>query len=386
MDPLRIGLIGYRGFGAFCAEAFHQTGQGRVVAFAGRDAQAMAAAARQHGVPHTYTDWRALIADPEVEIVHVVTPPDQHAAMAVAALEAGKHVLIEKPLAVSNDEARAILDAAEKAGRVAGINYVMRYDPLYQTVARIAREGWLGDLTHVGFENYASDEGLSDTHWFWDRAQSGGIFVEHGVHFFDVIGSIAGVPARRVLGQTWTRTDGTGKEDRVQAIVTYGNGVEASFYHAFNRPGALERQNAHFAFEKGHVTLDGWIPHTLHLNAIVNEDDLLGLRRLVPVTIVDDEDFPPPGRTVRGNGREYRVTHRVHARERLGAPTPVYRQAVQGMLADLCAAVRDPAHRPRVSAADGATSLRVALAARQSAETGQAVEMGEGDAHARRPL
>ena len=374
-EPVRIGLIGYRGFGAFCTEAFHQTAMGRVVAFAGRDARAMAETAERCGVPKTYTEWRGLVADPAVELVHIVTPPDRHAEMAIAALEAGKHVLVEKPLAVSEEEARAILEAADTAGRVAGINYVMRYDPLYQTVAQIAREGWLGRLTHVGFENYASDEGLGDDHWFWNKAQSGGIFVEHGVHFFDVIGSIVGAPARRVLGQTWTREDGTNKEDRVQAWVTYANGVEASFYHAFNRPGALEKQSAHFAFEKGHVLLDGWIPNTLHLSAIVGEEELLGLRHLLPVTVVDDEGFPPPGRTVRGNGKEYRVSHRVHARERLGDPTPVYQQAVQDMLRDVAAAVRDPAHRLRVSAADGASSLRVALAARRSAETGRGPEI-----------
>ena len=375
-EPLRIGLIGYRGFGAFCTEAFHRTGLARVVAFAGRDTQAMAETAAKCGVPRTYTDWRALIADPAVELVHIVTPPDKHAEMAIVALEAGKHILAEKPLAISNAEAQAILDAAQKANRVAGINYVMRYDPLYQAVREISRAGWLGGLTHVGFENYASDEGLGDDHWFWKPEQSGGIFVEHGVHFFDVIGDIIAAPARRVLGQTWTRADGTDKEDRVQTLVTYENGVEASFYHAFNRPGALEQQTAHFAFEKGHIILDGWIPHTLHLNAIVGEDDLAGLRRVVPVTIVDDEDFPVPGRTVRGNGREYRVSHRVHARERLGDPTPVYQQAVSDVLADVVAAVRDPSHRLRVSAADGATSLRVALAAKRSAQTGQPVEIG----------
>ena len=80
-----------------------------------------------------------------------------------------------------------------------------------------------------------------------DRAASGGIFVEHGVHFFDIVGAIAGASAEKVMGKTWTRGDGTGKEDRVQALVTYENGVEASFYHAFNRPGALERQTAQFA-------------------------------------------------------------------------------------------------------------------------------------------
>jgi predicted dehydrogenase len=366
MTPVKIGLIGYRGFGAFCTEAYHQKTSGRVVAYAGRDAEAMAKTARQYDVPRTYTNWQELIADPMVELVHIVTPPDQHAAMAIAALQAGKHVLIEKPLAVTNKEAQEILQAAHQAHRLAGINYVMRYDPLYQAVKKVAESGWLGSLTHVGFENYASDEGLGDDHWFWDNHASGGIFVEHGVHFFDVIGDIIGAPARQVLGQTWTRSDGTDKQDRVQASVTYESGVDASFYHAFNRPGALEKQSAHFAFERGHITLEGWIPTTLYLKAIITEDALASLQNLFP-TLEIVQDHP---HQVRGHGRDYLVRYHVTAVERIGGPTEVYRSAVCNALQDLALAIRDPQHRLTVSAKDGATSLRVALAAKQSAQTG----------------
>ena len=361
IEPVRIGLIGPRGFGAFCTGAYHDVHAARVVAFAGRDAANLQTLAAQYGVPRTYTDWRELLRDPEVEVVHIVTPPDRHAEMAVAALGAGKHVFVEKPLATMEADAQAILDAARSAGKLAGINYVMRYDPLYQAVQTVARAGWLGPLTHVGFENYASDEGLGDDHWFWDPAASGGIFVEHGVHFFDMVGAIVGVPAGAVWGKTWTRGDGTGKQDRVQALVTYENGVEASFYHAFNRPGALERQTAHFAFERGHVTLGGWIPTTLDLTAIVDEAGRGGLETLLPLEVAAEDDTPP---TVRGNGKFYAVTARVRIHQNLGGPTPVYRQAVQDAMADFAAAVRDPSHTPLVTAGDGAASLRVALAAR----------------------
>jgi predicted dehydrogenase len=368
-SPVRIGIIGYRGFGAFCTESFHQEAYGRVVAFAGRDMQAMRETAARLSVPHTYTDWRALVADPEVELVHIVTPPDTHAEMALAALQHGKHVLVEKPLAVTNEEAAAILDAAQNAHRMAGINYVMRYNPLYAAVGEIAVHGWLGALTHVGFENYASDEGLADSHWFWQPQQSGGIFIEHGVHFFDVIGQIIGSPACSVLAQTWQRTDGTNKEDRVQATVTYENGVDAAYYHAFNRPGALERQAAHFAFERGHLTLHGWIPTTLELDAVIAEETLGSMRGVLPALEVTEEY--PTGHSVRGHGREYPLRFRIHAREYLGEPTPSYRQAVCDALADMTRAIRIPSHRLRVDAADGASSLRVAIAAQKSARTGQ---------------
>ncbi len=367
---LSLGLIGPRGFGAFCTGAYQDAGVARVAAFAGRDPAALAVAAAQYGVPHTYLDWREMLSDPAVEAVHIVTPPDKHAEMAISALKAGKHVFVEKPLATTNADADAILAAAKVAGKVAGVNFVMRYDPLYQTVLEIAQNGWLGSLTHIGFENYASDEGLGDDHWFWDPAASGGIFIEHGVHFFDIIGAIAGAPAESVMGRTWTRPDGTNKEDRVQALVTYANGVEASFYHAFNRPGALEKQTAHFAFERGHITLHGWIPTSLELTAIVDDAGFAGLQTVLTLEAVNDGDFPL---TVRGNGRDLEVTRRVHAHQSLGGPTPVYLKAVQDAMADFAAAVRDPAHRRRVTAEDGAASVRVAAAARESAKIGESV-------------
>ncbi len=370
--PLSLGLIGPRGFGAFCTGAYHDAGVARVAAFAGRDPAALALAAAQYQVPQTYMDWREMLHDPAVEAVHIVTPPDRHAEMATAALKAGKHVFVEKPLATTNADADAILIAAKDSGKVAGVNFVMRYDPLYQTVLSIAQNGWLGALTHIGFENYASDEGLGDDHWFWDPVASGGIFIEHGVHFFDIIGAIAGAPAKSVLGKTWTRPDGTNKEDRVQALVTYQNGVEASFYHAFNRPGALEKQTAHFAFERGHVTLHGWIPTRLELTAIVNEAGFAGLQTVLPLEIVTDGDFP---KTVRGNGKDLDVTRQVRAQQSLGGPTPVYLKAVQDAMADFAAAVRDPAHRRLVTAEDGAASVCVAAAARESAQSGKSIKL-----------
>ncbi len=362
--PVSLGMIGPRGFGAFCAEAYLEAGLISLAALAGRDQANLDMIAARFGNPKTYTDWREMVQDPAVEAVHIVTPPACHAEMAVAALNAGKHVFIEKPLATTADDARMILDAAAASGKVAGINYVMRYNPLYQTVQAIRAEGWLGELTHVGFENYASDEGLGDGHWFWDPQASGGIFVEHGVHFFDIIGAIAGGAVKDVVGKTWIRGGGTNKEDRVQALVTYENNVEASFYHAFNRPGALERQTAHFAFERGHLTLHGWIPTSLSLSAIVDDAGAAGLSSVLALEDVPDEAFPA---MVRGNGKDLSVMRRVRASQSLGAATPVYRQAVKDAFADFARAIRDPEYMPRVTIEDGAVSLATAIAAHDSA-------------------
>ena len=363
-SPISLGMIGPRGFGAFCAEAYLEDGLITLAALAGRDQSNLDTLAARFGTPKTYTDWHEMVQDPAVEAVHIVTPPDCHAEMAVAVLNAGKHVFVEKPLATTLDDARLILEAAAASGKVAGINYVMRYDPLYQTVQAIRAGGWLGELTHVGFENYASDEGLDDDHWFWDLQASGGIFVEHGVHFFDIIGAIVGAPVKDVVGKTWVRGDGTNKEDRVQALVTYANGAEASFYHAFNRPGALERQTAHFAFERGQLTLNGWIPTSLSLTAIVDAAGAAGLSSVLTVEDMADSAFPA---AVRGNGKNLAVTRRVRATRTLGDPTPVYRQAVQDAFADFARSVREPGHVSRATIGDGAASLATAIAAHDSA-------------------
>jgi predicted dehydrogenase len=78
---------------------------------------------------------------------------------------------------------------------------------------------------------------------------------------------------------------------------------------------------------------------------------------------------------VRGNGKNFFVSRRVHAHQSLGGPTPVYLKAVQDAMADFAAAVRDPAHRLLVTGEDGAASVRVAAAARESAQSGEVVEL-----------
>ena len=159
----------------------------------------------------------------------------------------------------------------------------------------------------------------------------------------------------------------------MQAVVTYAGGAEASFYHAFNRPGALEAQTAHFAFQRGHIVLNGWTPTTLSLTALVSESDFAALQAALPMPLTEDADFAPINGTVRGSGNSYPVSRRVHAEWRLGDPTPIYKQTVADAMADFLRFLNDPAHAPRVTGEDGAVSLAVAVAAVRSAQEGHEV-------------
>src|SRR6201999_2560602 len=121
-----------------------------------------------------------------VDIVYIATPPFLHFDQARQALEAGKHVICEKPLALTTSQADELISIAHRKQRLLVANLMQRYNPLFNLVGQLIERKLLGELLHGYFENYASDENLPPEHWFWDPTKSGGIFIEHGVHFFDM--------------------------------------------------------------------------------------------------------------------------------------------------------------------------------------------------------
>src|SRR6187431_2806957 len=121
-DELSVGMVGYAFMGAAHSQAWRSAPRffdlplhPRMAALAGRDAARVADAAARLGWESTETSWESLVARDDIDLIDVCTPGDTHAEIAIAALEAGKHVLCEKPLANSVDEAKAMAAAAERA-------------------------------------------------------------------------------------------------------------------------------------------------------------------------------------------------------------------------------------------------------------------------------
>src|SRR4029078_4527158 len=157
-----------------------------------------------------------------------------HYPQARAALEAGKHVICEKPLAMTVAQADELLALARDRKLLCIANLMQRYNPLFDAVARVVESRVLGECLHGWFENYASDEGLGAEHWFWDREKSGGIFIEHGVHFFDLFEGWLG-PGDVVAAQRSLRP-GSGVEEMVQCTVRHAGGALVNFHHGFTQP------------------------------------------------------------------------------------------------------------------------------------------------------
>ncbi|HET6859821.1 MAG TPA: Gfo/Idh/MocA family oxidoreductase, partial [Streptomyces sp.] len=163
-----------------------------------------------HGWAAAETDWRALIARDDVQIVDICTPGDSHAEIAVAALEAGKHVLCEKPLANSVAEAEAMTEAAERArarGQVAMVGFNYRRVPAIAYARRMIEEGRLGALRHIRvtyLQDWLVDPDFPLT-WRLEREHAGsGALGDLGAHIVDLAQYLAGEPLAGVSGMTET--------------------------------------------------------------------------------------------------------------------------------------------------------------------------------------
>ena len=116
---------------------------------AARDVERAKAFAAKHGILRTYDSYAALLADPEIDAVYIPLPNGLHGEWAIAAMNAGKHVLCEKPIAANAQEAQAMARTAEETGRVLMEAFHYRYHPLAQRIADIAASGELGKIEHI---------------------------------------------------------------------------------------------------------------------------------------------------------------------------------------------------------------------------------------------
>lgn len=194
----------------------------------GRRANAEAAA-RELGVPHVFDDGAALAASDVVDLVIVSSTPDSHAPYARAALAAGKHVLCEKPTALSAPEARGMVAAAEaRPDRVAWMDHELRYEPNRRKIRDLIRSGAIGEVEHLELvlRPYLRGDGRPQAfaapwNWWYDAARGGGILGAVGSHLVDQCRFWTGREVRAVSGRAATfvreRNDEAGARRAVTA-------------------------------------------------------------------------------------------------------------------------------------------------------------------------
>src|SRR5215212_841125 len=170
-------------------------------------AAALDEAGDQAGIRERYQDYREVLARDDIDVITIATPNSLHEQIAVEALHAGKHVLCEKPLALSLDGARRMAAAARATGRVNSVNYRYRWVPSARYLKELLETGEVGVVRQI-FMNYFNAAVLEPTapiQWRQTRAEGGGILADIGSHLIDMALWLVG-PIKRVRGDLWTFT------------------------------------------------------------------------------------------------------------------------------------------------------------------------------------
>ena len=326
-----IGVIGYGFMGSAHSNAYKKipysfpkpAARPELRAMAGRNGDAVRNAASRFGYEGYYTDWKSLIADERIDIVDNCTPDNLHAEPCIAAAAAGKHVICEKPLAMTVADARAMRDAAEKAGVKHMVCHNYRFLPAVRLAYDLIREGALGTiyqfraqyLQEVGHDPAEPVENV----WYAAGTKSG-VMLGIGCHIIDMARFLVGdIVSVQGLEKTYnTRRKYTdGREETVSAdeanfaVIEFENGAAGTLESAGVSTGRKNRHTWEINGSKGSMAFDLEDPN--HLQVCL-DDVPPRLKGFTNISVTGGDyrnsiSYLPPGHNA---GWEYGHVHALH--------------------------------------------------------------------------
>ncbi|QCT01318.1 oxidoreductase domain-containing protein [Paenibacillus algicola] len=336
---LRVGMIGYKFMGKAHSNAyralpmfFPKAAKPEMAVICGRDGQAVQEAADRFGWAESETDWRALIARDDIDIIDINAPSDAHKEIALAAAQAGKHIFCEKPLALSLKDAREMLQAAETAGikHMTGFNY--RFSPAVQLVKKLITSGRLGQIYH--FRAWFLQDWILDPSfplvWRLQKEIAGsGSHGDLGAHLIDlahylvgdleeVIGMSETFIKERPLAAEMTGLSAKGSADGPKGEVTvddatlflsrFKNGALGSFEATRFAAGHRSTNAFEINGSLGSVRFDFERMNELEVYFTSDAEDVQGFRRVLATDPAHAyaEAWWPPGHTI---GFEHTFIH-----------------------------------------------------------------------------
>jgi predicted dehydrogenase len=183
----------------------------------------------------TYLDYRDMLADPELDMIDICMPTDMHAEVAIAALKAGKHVFLEKPMARTAKQAKAIADAAAKAKGYFMVGHCIRFWPEYEVAYEMIRSKKYGKVREVFLRRVANPPTYADKNWFMNGKRSGGAALDLHIHDVDFALYLCGTPSQV---KAWGEKGPSKDIDIVHASYEYKNGAHVNIIGgwAYNAP------------------------------------------------------------------------------------------------------------------------------------------------------
>ena len=186
-EAVSIGLVGCGGISANHLAGIKLLPEAELVAACDLDAQRVADLARRAGISDTYTDYRSLVERDDIEMVDICTNDESHAEIAIAAARAGKHVLMEKPFATSEDEGLAVLGAVGESGVKAMCAQSLRWDPKFRAVKEMVASGRIGEPVYARYSSPSSPFWREEESQRWQDCDPRWLLVHNGMHSFDLI-------------------------------------------------------------------------------------------------------------------------------------------------------------------------------------------------------
>ncbi|NLL70433.1 MAG: Gfo/Idh/MocA family oxidoreductase [Epulopiscium sp.] len=193
MKTLNVGIIGAGSISNFHMEGYKVLPNVNVIAVCDINEERAKAYAKKHDIPHVFTDYNEMLKLEELEAVSVTTWNNGHAPISIAALNAGKHVLCEKPLAMNAQEAQQMVDAAKANDKILMVGFVRRFEEKANLLREAVESGDLGKVYYAktGYVRKWGNPGG----WFADKKRSGGgPVIDLGVHVIDLVRYITGKP------------------------------------------------------------------------------------------------------------------------------------------------------------------------------------------------
>jgi len=335
--PAGFGIVGNGTIAEYHARAILELDGARLVGVAGRRPDSAAAFVRALGAGgvEAFADVDSLLARPDVDVVCVATSSGSHAAVAEAALEAGKHVVVEKPMTMTSADADRLIALADRRRLTLSVISQRRFEAPYALAKRMLDEGRLGRLLFVEAHTpfYRTQAYYDSADWRGTLAEDGGALMNQGIHQIDLMLWYGG-DAVAVSGKLATQTHAMEAEDLGAAIVSFAGGavgvLTASTSFAPGFPPSVKLYG-----ERGAIWLEG--------NAIVHWS--------VPGV---DPPSPPAAVSVEGGSDPRAISHDNHRRQ----------------LADVLAAI-ETGRPPLLTGRDGRATVRLVEAIYASSRTGR---------------
>ena len=325
----KVGLIGSGFMGRYHARSWAQT-PATLAGVTSKDPEGDHKLCEQYGAQRYETIDDLIDA---VDVVDICTPTHLHYEMVLQVARAGKHIVCEKPLALTVEQARDMVDACEKAGVTLLVAHVVRFFPEYAQAKQIADSGELGALGTVRLKRVSSGPLLTGDNWFADPAKSGGMVLDLMIHDFDyarwVAGEVESVFAKSVRG-----SDPDAPTDYALAILRHANGALSHIEGGWAYPPGMFRTALEIAGDRGLVTHPAGSSAPLSIHLKQQEAGYAG----VPSSPLLEDPY---------------TTEIKHFYDVLANGAPA-----------------------RVTAEDGAAAVAIALAVAESARTGQRITLG----------